>query len=142
MDYATVAQFKAYSTLYKDLQDAEITALLVGATRDIDATVGATNERLDDGRRFDPSTLTTADAGVLSRATCAQAEYRKEMGERFFIRPQHAEVSGPDYGTKGKLQRIGPRVWDELAGSGVLRLSTQWAGSGSSSPAWRNFAVG
>jgi hypothetical protein len=142
MDYATVTDFKAYSTLYKDLADAEVTTLLKAATRDIDATVGSTNERQEDGRRFDPMTLSTVDAGVLSRATCAQAEYRKEMGERFFIRPQHAEVSGPDYGTKGKLQRIGPRVWDELAGSGILRLSTQWAGSDTHTPPWRDFAVG
>lgn len=142
MEYATVADFKAFSTLHGSLQDEEIVNLLKNATMDIDATVGSTMDILEDGRKFDPSTMTTVDARVLSRATCAQAEYRKEMGERFFIRGQYSSVSGPDYNTQGKLPRVGPKVWDIISGTNILRLTTQWARAGTNVPPWQDFAVG
>lgn len=66
-------------------------------------------------RRIDPSRIPFADRIALMKATCAQAEYRNEMGPKFFRRPQYASVGGPDFTTKGKLPYYAPMVKRELA---------------------------
>lgn len=80
--------------------------------------------RAASGLKFDPITrLTAVQRDALKRATCAQAEYRAQMGERFFIEAQYSRVSGPDFSQQGTLPRIGPKVYAELQGFGLLSES-------------------
>jgi hypothetical protein len=77
--------------------------------------------RAASGLKFDPlSQLTSVQALALKRATCAQAEYRFEMGEEFFVQAQYGQVSGPDFSQTGKLPRVGPTAVQELQGYGLL----------------------
>jgi len=98
--------------------------LIERAERDIDNAVG--NWPRDDttGHKLDPATLLPYQVDALTRATCAQVEYRFQMGEDFFVRAQHASERGPDFQTDGRLPYIGPKVWAELEGTGLLRLTT------------------
>jgi hypothetical protein len=73
------------------------------------------------GLRVNPYLMNGRDAEVLSNATCAQAEYRNEMGESFFRRAQWASIKGPDFQTNGKLPTIGPKVIREFIGSDLLQ---------------------
>jgi hypothetical protein len=129
LSYATIAQLREWTGQDATaLPDPTATTLLLAAQQDIDSLAVAT-QPLDatTGLRFDPADLDTARTLVLARATCAQAAYRQAMGEDFFTGGQYAEVSGPDYSTKGKLGRIAPRVYRELAGAGLVRLTTTTA---------------
>jgi len=128
--YATAAQLRTYTGLDSTaLPDATANALLLKAEDDIDA-LSVVNHSIDPTteRRFIPASLSTNEAMILRKATCAQAEYRNEMGSSFFIRAQHASVSGPDFSTTGRLSYIGPAVYRHLAGSGLIRLSTTTTG--------------
>ncbi len=55
---------------------------------------------------------------ALTRATCAQAEYRVAMGPEFFIEDQYGFVAGPDFSRRGELAYIGP---DRFQGVGPER---------------------
>ena len=112
-----------------ELPDADAQRLLVLAERDIDGIAGI-GRPLDTttGKRFTPSSLSTLQALVLKRVTCAQAEYRQAMGDDFFIRGQFDSTNGPDFSTNGRLPRIAPAAWRELAVSGLIRLSTTTGG--------------
>jgi hypothetical protein len=107
------------------LTDADANRALVLAERDVDS-LSPVSRPLDatTGRRFDVTALSSLETLVLQRATCAQAEYRLSMGEDFFVRGQYAQVDGPDFKTVGKLPRIAPGVWQELAGTGLIRFAT------------------
>lgn len=128
--YATAAQLRTYTGLDNTaLPDAAANALLNKAEDDIDA-LSVVNHSIDPTteRRFIPASLSTNEAMILRKATCAQAEYRREMGAEFFIRSQYKSVSGPDFSTTGILSYIGPAVYRHLAGSGFIRLSTTTTG--------------
>lgn len=76
------------------------------------------------GRKIDP--IIDIDANqqlALSRATCAQVEYRNAMGERFFIRPQYPSVKGPDFTVQGKLPMIAPKARRELSQNGLIHTA-------------------
>jgi len=130
--YATATDLRTYTGLSStDLPDNEANVLLVKAERDLDGlvvvnTVERTSENTfaTTGRKFDPTTLADWQQVVLRDATCAQAEYRREMGDAFFIRGQHHEVTGPDYTTKGRLPRIAPGVWVAVGGTGLIKRTT------------------
>jgi len=126
--YATASDLRSYTGLSStDMPDATASALLAKSERDIDSICVVDRPVLTDGRRFDPSALSDAEALALRRATCAQAEYRHVMGNDFFIRWQYRKVTGPDYTTEGTLSQIGPAVGRELAATGLARLSTTTA---------------
>lgn len=129
--YATAAQLRTYTNLTEGvLADAEANALLTRAEQDIDS-IAVVDRAYDPatGRRFNPATLSTNEARILRRATCAQAEYRRVMGNDFFVAGQYASVSGPNYSTTGTLGAVGAQVWRELAGTGFIRLATTTAGT-------------
>jgi hypothetical protein len=79
------------------------------------------------GVRLDPWQLWPAQVAQLRNACCAQAEYRDQMGEDFYIRSQWASVSGPEFKTTGKLPHIGSKVLRELQGSGLIQYSARAA---------------
>lgn len=137
--YATLTQVRD-EVADAPADDAELTKLIERAERDIDRSVGAYRTSVDTGRKFDPTTLETVPRDALMRATCEQVRFRLLMGERFFTRPQHTDVSGPDYTTKGKLQRIGPATVDELESGGLFKLTTTW-GPAVSDPPWKSFVL-
>lgn len=137
--YATIVQLRDYTGKTSgELSDTAALAVLQRAEADIDS-LAVVGRPVDDttGLRFDPDTLTAAEVRTLARATCAQAEYRLEMGASFFIRPQHAEVSGPEFTTKGRLGRIGPQTYNELRGSQLVRLTTTTTNSRGELDPWR-----
>jgi hypothetical protein len=126
--YATAAEARTYTGLSSaELPDSTAERLLEQAERDVDYACGGFFYP-DTGLMFDllavaPSTaaLTVGQKRALSRATCAQVEYRLAKGEEFFVLPQYELVSGPDFEHRGQLDYIGPKVYRELAGSGLRR---------------------
>lgn len=127
--YATASQLRSYTGLDSTaLPDATANALLEKAEGDIDS-FAVIDRPYDEttGRRFVPANLSSTEALILRRATCAQAEYRRAMGSEFFVVGQYASVTGPDYSTTGQLGYIGPGTWRELAASGFIKLSTTTA---------------
>jgi hypothetical protein len=121
--YATVEEFKTYVSDRLDLDDTTILNRLLEAERDVDLVVGPIPVDMDSGLKFIPGELEDDDAAALSRATCAQAEYRVEMGPSFFRRPQFNKTKGPDYETSGQAPIVGPAAMRELTYSRLLRLT-------------------
>lgn len=115
--------------------------LIERAEKDVDQALGSYPRNDDTGLKLAPLELDTNDRATLRDATCAQVEYRLAMGEDFFVKAQFAEVSGPEFSTKGTLPRVGPKTWQELEASNLLRLTTTWHGRGDEPP-WRGFAYG
>jgi hypothetical protein len=77
------------------------------------------------GTRWDIWSIEPFQINCLRRATCAQAEYRDQMGEDFFIRAQYASVTGPEFQTTGQLPLIGPKARRELNGSGLIQYQAR-----------------
>lgn len=122
--YATVSDFEGYSEGWQTNDAAALERTLQRAERDIDRILGYQGHRPDSQiLKLVPADLGARQRDALMRATCAQAEYRIEKGEKFFRQAQHERVSGPHFSTSGKLPRIGPKVRDELAGSGLQVLA-------------------
>lgn len=121
--YASVQDFKDYVTDRLALDDTTITNRLLEAERDIDLVVGPIPVDMETGLKFIPADLEDDDAAALVRATCAQAEYRVEMGPAFFRRPQFNKTKGPDYETEGQAPIVGPAAMRELTYSRLLRLT-------------------
>jgi hypothetical protein len=125
--YATVADFEAYAEGWVTTDEEALEQALHKASIDVDRYVGPTWVVEANGLRFgdvvadNPKQLTSAQLEALNRATCAQAEYRIEKGPDFFIHGQHETTSGPDFSTKGRLPRFGPKAKEELRFSGLNR---------------------
>lgn len=140
--YATLAELKAYTDLDTGVSDPTLQTALDRAERDVDSIVTplVAGSREATGLKLDPASLLDWQAAALSRATCAQAEYRLAMGEDFFIRAQHSTVRGPDFSLSGQLPYIGPKVFRELTETGFVRadgVSNVRIGS-ATAPAWRS----
>lgn len=75
------------------------------------------------GTRLDIWAIGPSQVAQLLNATCAQAEYRDQMGEDFYIKAQWDSVSGPEFRTTGRLPLIGPKAMRELQGSGLIQYS-------------------
>src|SRR5205814_1767544 len=92
-----------------------------------DGALGAQGPEINStiGRKVDLTSLSPLQEQGLARATCAQVEYRLEMGERFFVRAQRKQTSGPDFSTVGKLPYIGPKVRYELAELGLVQTGAR-----------------
>lgn len=126
--YATKAEFLAYAEGIAVTDDNALKRRLYRAEEEVDDYLRHQRGDLIEVapgvfRRFgSPKTtnernLTTAEIVSLSRITCARAEYRAIMGDAFFRQDQYESTTGPDFSTSGKLDRIGPRVKEELARS-------------------------
>lgn len=124
LTYASVADFEAYVSDRLSLDTPTIENRLAEAERDIDLVVGPIPIDPATGLKFIIGDLEPEDVTALSRATCAQAEYRVEMGPAFFRRPQADKVSGPDFSQEGQLPIVGPAAMRELTYSRLLRLTT------------------
>jgi hypothetical protein len=124
--YATVEDFEGYVEGWETTDKAALERALHRASRDVDLYVGFSYSIESNGLRFgdleeNPKGLDAGDLQALRNATCAQAEYRIEKGEEWFVHDQHESVSGPDFSTKGKLSRYGPKMREELRYSGIRR---------------------
>lgn len=121
--YATRADVEAYGVAVP--AGAAGQAIIDRAERDVDRSLRG--PLLDTGLRYNPAETSVAAAGYLTavrkealkRAVAAQTEYRLAKGEDFFIHAQHSRVSGPDFTTEGRLPYIGPKVYQELSGTGL-----------------------
>lgn len=113
--YTTVTAVRSYAPELSMQDDDSIKNTIRKAERDVDGYAGFGGApNVDTGLRFDPVSdldVTTRDA--LSRATCAQTQYRFYMGDAFFVdEVQYIEVRG-DEGTK-KPSRYGPQMKAEF----------------------------
>lgn len=129
MAYATVADVEAYIEGWVTDDAAALNRLIARAEDDVDRLLGPRVPNpgpllspAPDGRAYDPSVLPTKQANALRDATCAQVEYRAEMGEEFFRRPRYDQVAGPDFTTTGKAGWYAPKAVRTLAGSGLMRV--------------------
>lgn len=131
--YATVAQLRAYVEGNPDVtvpDDDAAAVLLASCSRDVDRLLSP--EYPPDsitGLKLAPpvAPLTAAQLSALSRAVCAQAAYRLQVGEdefsigtdRVLGLPGGVAISPTPW------SRYGPRVLEELAGAGLrLRSGT------------------
>lgn len=124
--YATVSDFEDYSEDWTTTDPAKLEKIIEAAERDVDRILPYQGARPDSQMlKIDPAQLGARDKDALMRATCAQAEYRIQMGAAFFRKAQHQSVSGPQFSTQGTLPRIGPKVTEELAS--FSRGKASWA---------------
>lgn len=137
--YAQQSDVESYIEGWVTDNATALDRLIERAERDIDNAVGAWARDDTTGRKFDPATLLPYQAAALTNATCAQVEYRFQQGEDFFVKAQHAAERGPDFQVTGRLPYIGPKVWAELEGTGLLRLTTGVSSRRHDRPPWFDF---
>jgi hypothetical protein len=126
--YAQASDLEAYVEGWVTDNPAAVDRLLERAERDIDYAAGAWPIADPvNGLKFVPGSLAAWQTKALVRATCAQAEYRFEMGEEFMVKAQHARVQGPDFAAWGRLPYIGPKALRELVSGGLLRGAGAYA---------------
>lgn len=118
--YATVGQLRDYADLVGGA-DPDLETVLARAERDVEAVEPGDSLDTATGLSYDPANMEAWKTQALSRAVCAQAEYRISRGEPALVDAQYDRVSGPDFTTEGLLPHIGPKVWRELAAGGLLR---------------------
>jgi hypothetical protein len=131
--YATKAEWLAYTddgtAATPTLSDPNLEKLLAAAERDVDRYLRPYWTRIEGTtllfglpKTTNQQRLTAAQVAALSRITCARAEYRALKGSVFFAEDERSSVSGPDFNVSGKLDKIGPKVRDELRDSGLLTV--------------------
>lgn len=123
--YAEVTDYKDWDPTFVVVNVIDLEAILVQAERDIDMIfveypMQSNGLKFGDPHGANETGLSSDDIQRLTRATCAQAAYRMEMGPEFFVLPQYESVQGPDFSTKGFAPYIAPAVARELSGSTVL----------------------
>lgn len=126
--YASVVDVRAYAPELNDQADDAILAEIPKAERDIDWYAGYSGT-IDEttGLRFVPlSSLEVRQAKAITRATCAQVQYRLYMGQSFTVdEMQYAEVQGQDQTVVG-AQRVGPQARSEFP-AGLRKLTGRFA---------------
>lgn len=130
--YATRADLNAYipgGVIALGVADTDIAVntYLEAASRDIDRYAGVDWSVEPNGLRFgklseNPKGLEPSQLAALKFACCAQAEYRIVKGPDWFINDQFEQISGPDFSTRGKQGRFGPKMREELQQSGLRQL--------------------
>jgi hypothetical protein len=137
--YTSVEDFEAYVEGWVTDDSDALERLLDRAERDIDSILGGYQDRdAVTGLKIDPTTIDAWKARALSRAVCAQAEYRFQMGEAFMVKAQYESVTGPDFSMTGQLPYIAPKVRLELEGVGLRRMTTT-VGGRRNRPPWYSF---
>jgi hypothetical protein len=125
-DYASQADFEGYVLGWVTDDPAALERILQNAERDVDTVFGPM-ELADNGLKYghphdaNEKGLTPGQVVALTNATCAQAEYRIQMGEDFFVQDQYETVSGPNFSRTGRLARIGPKTMAELQAADLVR---------------------
>lgn len=140
--YAEQTDFEEYVEGWQTDDADALARLLVRASDDVDSILGGWplwESGTWAGRKMAPPDLDYTQRRALTRATCAQAHYRFEMGEAFFQRPSVA-TSGPEFSMAQPASHIGPQTWRELAGSGLVQNTTSISKRGASVPPWAGFA--
>lgn len=133
--YATQAEFEAYVEGWVTENADALNRLLEAASRDIDVLLGPRRTLADGafaGMKLDPGALRDWEAAALSRATCAQAEYRADIGPvEWAAAGGGGRVKGPDFEVErptgaiaGDRPRVGPKVATELEPIAHLRVLT------------------
>jgi hypothetical protein len=132
--YATRDDFEAYVEGWETTNPAALDRLLERASRDIDQALGPRavyTAGTYTGWKLDPTVLQSWEREALARATCAQAEYRFETGERDLVTGEGGDsVSGPDFSITrpatmgGGRPRYGAKVAGELDAIAHLRVLT------------------
>jgi hypothetical protein len=105
------------------LRGADVEALLERGERAVDLALGPSHYTRDatTGLLLDPGTLTDAQRGALSRATCAYVEWLLLVGSEW--------AAGDSLETAGGVvlaappQRTPPKMLSELQGFGLLKRS-------------------
>lgn len=110
--YATTTDYVNYVEGWTTDDVGALGRLIERAEEDIDDFISGSYGT--SGRKLVLVNLSATQIKYLSRATCAQAEYRWQMGEDFFAQSQFDSVSGPDFNTTGKRPRLGPKARREL----------------------------
>lgn len=134
--YATEAELAAYvaGTAYESRIPDEAPArerLLELAERDLDTAAFVVVPLNPDPAlpKVDPAgDLDAEERPALSRACCAQAVYRVEMGDEHFVRAQRVRTTRLPLILEGKLPIVGPEAARELSAAGLFRLSTSVGG--------------
>jgi hypothetical protein len=126
-EYATYEEVRSYLGVTEDaVSDEDLARPLRQAQEDIDAACGAWGV-YDSGLMFydtaDNEILSDLQRAHLSKATCAQVEYRLTVGDDFLVREQHDATSGPGYGTTGTLKKVTGRAYSFLQMAGLLNLT-------------------
>lgn len=132
--YTSNSDFEAYVPGWVTDSPSALTAFLERAERDVDAFLGPIPTRSATGLKLDPAALQDWEAAALSRAVCAQAEYRLLAGESKLAGGGIVKrEKGPDFereydtstgtGSPGS-SLIGPKVRVELAPIRHLRRLT------------------
>jgi len=114
--YASVGDVRGYAPELVTYSHEEIRTEIVKAERDLDWWAGfggLVNET--SGLRFDPlADLDPRFSSAITRATCAQVQYRFYMGPAFFTEELgYEEVQGRDQ-TVRKGRRVGPQARSEF----------------------------
>lgn len=126
--YASATDVRNYAPELSTYTDDEINAELRKAERDIDWYAGFSGvKNAVSGLRFDPiADLDVPIREALTRATCAQVQYRLYMGPAFFVdEVQYQEVQGRDQ-TVRRPQRVGPQARSEFP-TGLRKLTGRFA---------------
>jgi hypothetical protein len=132
LSYATVDEFIEWMRLNGHEwtgTEEEAERELILAERDIDNAAGPRNRSPVNNLKFGAPAgtnefgLSLEQRDRLSRATCAQAEFRLQMGRAFFIEDQRQTTTTPDGVEQGKVPRLGPLARRELIGSDLIRLT-------------------
>lgn len=135
--YTTAEAFEEYVEGWTTTNPDALNRLLERAERDVDALLGPRTPRTDTGLKLDPSALRTFERTALSRAVCAQAEYRFRVGEDTLAgggAPAGSTIKGPDFevrteaGASSSGPRIGAAVATELEPIAHLRVLTAGLG--------------
>ena len=124
--YATKADCVAYTEGLSSTDDALLNRIIERAERQVDRLLRVDfRTAVGDGVKVpDLTRLNSRESEALTRATCAQVEYRVKMGETFFSEPDRGKVSGPDFTVEGSApDTIGPEVRNELRRGGLLRAT-------------------
>lgn len=140
--YATQEEFEAYVVGWTTDDPAALGKMLEQASADLDQILGDYDLNEDGdfaGLKLDREELDYTEDRAISRACCAQTEYRFHMGEEFFIRPQFSSTTGPEFSTSGRPPTVAPKAMRELAGTGLLR-NTVALGGARRQPSWLGFA--
>lgn len=101
--YTTVEDFEAYVEGWVTDDSDALERLLERAERDVDNVLGPIPVRVDSGLKLDPSALRDFEAAALSRAVCAQAEWRFRRGDDKLNGSAPGvikRVKGPDFETE------------------------------------------
>jgi hypothetical protein len=117
MSYASAEELDLYLAASGVVNDMEVEALLKRAEHDVDRAVGPRPVDPTTGLKFDPADLTDAQAGALSRATLAAAEFRIEVTERDLIGSEDYVPSELRIVREGG--RVSPKMIEALEDSGL-----------------------